>query len=276
MSSNAHGTASGQGGVGCASTLSLTALPGFPRVAPGDDVASLIVASLERARMTLQTGDVLVVTSKVFSRAEGRFVDLARVTPGARAVELARAVGKDARMVELILRESSEVSRTAPNVIIVRHRLGFVSANAGIDLSNALPGHQTDPGTGPWALLLPENPDACARRTRDILQAHYDVPVGVVVSDSHGRPFRLGTVGIALGVSGLPALHNQIGRSDLDGRKLESTLTAPADQVAAAADLVAGQADEARPVILVRGLEFAITESSAAELLRTPDQDLYV
>lgn len=261
--------------VSCASTLSLTALPGLPRVAPGDDVPRLIIAALEGAGMALRAHDVLVVTSKVFSRSEGRFVDVSRVTPSPRAEELARTVGKDARMVELILRESTDVSRAAPNVIIVRHRLGFVSANAGIDLSNASPTHETDPSGGPWALLLPEDPDACAKRTREALEARYGVSLGVVISDSHGRPFRMGTVGIALGVSGLPALHNQIGRADLDGRKLESTLTAPADQVAAAADLVAGQADEARPVILVRGLSFQASDSSATELLRLRQQDLY-
>jgi len=272
VSAPAQGVAD-PGGVSCASTLSLIALTGLPRVAPGDDVARLIVEGLARAELELQAGDVLVVTSKVFSRAEGRFVDVSGVTPGPRAQALAQEVGKDPRMVELILRESLEVSRRAPNVIIVRHRLGFVSANAGIDLSNARP--REDAAPGPWALLLPEDPDLCARRTRAALEERYGVSVGVVISDSHGRPFRLGTVGIALGVSGLPALHDQVGRADLDGRKLESTLTALADQVAAAADLVAGQADEARPVVLVRGLSFQATASRAAALLRNPSQDLY-
>jgi len=275
MTDQAQRIASQPAGVSCDSSLTMTALPGLPRFAPGDDVPRLILSALERAGLDLRAGDVLVVTSKVFSRAEGRFVDLSRVEPSARAEELAARVGKDPRMVELILRESREVSRTAPNVIIVRHRLGFVSANAGIDLSNAAPPHAAAPGSGPWALLLPEDPDACARRTREVLEAHAGVSLGVVISDSHGRPFRLGTVGMALGVSGLPALHDQIGRADLDGRKLESTLTATADQVAAAADLVAGQADEARPVILVRGLSFRAVDSSAAELLRQPHQDLY-
>ncbi len=275
MKDHAQGIAPQPAGVSCERSLTLTALSGLPRVAPGDDVPRLILSALERARLTLRAGDVLVVTSKVFSRAEGRFVDLSRVEPSARAVELASRVGKDPRMVELILRESREVSRSAPNVIIVRHRLGFISANAGIDLSNAAPPHAALPGGGPWALLLPEDPDACARRTREVLEGHAGVPLGVVISDSHGRPFRLGTVGMALGVSGLPALHDQVGRADLDGRKLESTLTATADQVAGAADLVAGQADEARPVILVRGLSFRPVDSSAAELLREPHQDLY-
>jgi coenzyme F420-0:L-glutamate ligase/coenzyme F420-1:gamma-L-glutamate ligase len=260
--------------VACDSTLLLRALPGLPRVAPGDDVGALIAGALERADLALREGDVLVVTSKVFSRAEDRFVDLARVSASARALELARRIGKDPRLVELILQESRELSRVAPNVLIVRHRLGFVSANAGIDLSNAAPG-AARAGEGPWALLLPEDPDASAERVRQALSARFGVGLGIVVSDSHGRPFRLGTVGMALGLAGLPALHDQIGRTDLDGRRLESTITALGDQVAAAADLVAGQADEARPVILVRGLSFQSGPSSARDLLRPPAQDLY-
>jgi coenzyme F420-0:L-glutamate ligase/coenzyme F420-1:gamma-L-glutamate ligase len=260
--------------VRCAPTLSLTALPGLPRVRQGDDVGALILAALTRAELTLCDGDVIVVTSKVFSRAEGRFVDLARVVPSERAQSLAREIGKDARVVQLILDESTQVSRTAPNVLIVRHRLGFVSANAGLDLSNAQPDDARE-GVGPWALLLPHDPDASAARLCAQLEEACAAKVGVVVSDSHGRPFRLGTVGIALGVAGLPALFNQVGRTDLDGRVLESTITAPADQVAAAADLVAGQADEARPVVLVRGLSFEPQASRAADLLRPANQDLY-
>jgi coenzyme F420-0:L-glutamate ligase/coenzyme F420-1:gamma-L-glutamate ligase len=259
--------------VQCAPTLFLTALPGLPRVEPGGDIAELISQALVRAELSLQDGDVLVVTSKLFSRAEDRFVDLAQVVPSARARELAQEVGKDARMVELILRESTQVSRRAPNVLIVRHRLGFVSANAGIDLSNTRPSAAA--GEGPWALLLPENPDASAQRVRSGLEARSGARIGVVVSDSHGRPFRLGSVGMAIGLAGLPALYNQVGQRDLDGRPLETTVTALADQVAAAADLVAGQAAEGRPVVLVRGLSFEPGESSARQLLRPAKQDLY-
>lgn len=260
--------------VSVAATLSLQALTGFPRVQRGDDVAQLIAACLARMELRLAPSDVLVVTSKVCSRAEGRFVDLADVEPGAPARALAQEVDKDPRFVELVLRESSAVSRKAPGVLIVRHRLGFVSANAGIDLSNAEPGG-AEPGRGPFALLLPSDPDADARRIRARLEAGAGCALGVVISDSHGRPFRLGTLGTAIGLSGLPALFAQAGRTDLDGRLLESTVTALADQAAAAADLVAGQADEGRAVVLVRGLSFAAVESSASELLRPARQDLY-
>jgi coenzyme F420-0:L-glutamate ligase/coenzyme F420-1:gamma-L-glutamate ligase len=260
--------------VRCAATLTLTALAGLPRVKAGDDLSGLIGAALTRAELTLRDGDVLVVTSKLLSRAEGRFVDVSGITPSARAEALGQEIGKDARLVELILAESSEVSRKAPNVLVTRHRLGFVSANAGIDLSNAQPDDGRS-GKGPWALLLPRDPDASAAALRARLESTSGARLGVVISDSHGRPFRIGSVGMALGVSGLPALFDQVGRTDLDGRVLEATITALADQVAAAADLVAGQADENRPVVLVRGLSFEPVASRAAELLRPPKQDLY-
>jgi coenzyme F420-0:L-glutamate ligase/coenzyme F420-1:gamma-L-glutamate ligase len=257
--------------IACAPELTLRALPGLPRVAPGDDLGRLIAAALARAGLALADGDVLVVTSKILSRAEGRFVDLASVTPSAAALDLAHASGKDPRLVELILRESRAVSRVGPNVIIVRHRLGLVSANAGIDQSNAQP-PEAPPGSGPWVLLLPESPDASAERIRRALHPG----IGVVVSDSLGRPFRLGTVGAAVGVAGLPALWDRRGERDLGGRVLEQTITALADQVAAAADLVAGQAAEGRAVVHVRGLQFPVGEHAVGELLRPVDEDLYV
>jgi coenzyme F420-0:L-glutamate ligase / coenzyme F420-1:gamma-L-glutamate ligase len=254
----------------CAARLEIVAVPGVPVVGPGIDLGVVVDRALRDAAIVLQDGDVLVVASKVMSRAEGRFVDLASIRPSGRAVELGRQVGKDARIVELILRESIAVSRWAPGVLVVRHRLGFVCANASIDFSNAQP-PSSPAGSGPWALLLPESPDASAER----LRRHFSPAIGVVVTDSLGRPFRLGTVGAAVGIAGLPALWDRRGESDLCGRVLEQTITAVADQVAAAADLVAGQADEARGVVLVRGLRFTPGEHHLDELLRPPAQDLY-
>ena len=260
----------------CAPRLELRALPGIPVVAPGDDLAALVADGLRRAELTLADGDVLVVASKAVSRAEGRFVDLATVEPGARARELAETVQKDARLVELILRESSAISRAAPGVLVVRHRTGVVGANAGIDASNAHPAGAAE-ASGPWVLLLPESPDASAARLREALAPGGTPSIGVIVSDSLGRPFRLGTVGAAIGVAGLPALSDRRGEPDLFGRALEQTITAPADQIAAAADLVAGQAGEGRAVVHVRGLSFEPSAASAgvAELYRDPDKDLY-
>lgn len=260
--------------VQCAAKLELLALPGLPIVAPGDDLAALVTASLARADLTLRDGDVLVVASKLVSRAENRFVDLGATDPSRRAHQLAVRTGHDPRHVELILRESSDVSRAIPGVLVVRHRLGFVVANAGIDFSNAAPPPvMAARGRGPWALLLPENPDASAARLQAALTPNR--AVGVVISDSFGRPFRFGSVGIAVGSAGLPPLFNQRGKHDLFGRALDHTVTALADQVAAAADLVAGQADEGRGVVLVRGLTFDTSKDGADTIVRPADQDVY-
>ncbi len=256
--------------------LELIALSGLPIVSPGDDLSDLILRALERQGLSLQQGDVLVVTSKIVSRAEDRFVDLSRVSPSPEGRAIARQVDKDPRLVTLVLRESTRISRKAKGVLIVRHRLGFVSANAGIDQSNAAPSI-ADQNTGPWVLLLPQAPDVSARNIRSGIYAHTGVKPGVILSDSFGRPFREGTVGVAVGVAGVPALSDQRGDKDLFGRVLEHTITAPADQIACAADLVAGQAAEGRAVVLVRGLDLEGGEkSSAAELHRDPDQDLYL
>jgi coenzyme F420-0:L-glutamate ligase/coenzyme F420-1:gamma-L-glutamate ligase len=264
----------GSPAIRCDGRLQVTALPGLPVVEAGDDLGALVAEGLARADLALADGDVLVLASKIVSRAEGRFVDLAAVAPSPRALETAALTGKDARLCELILQESQGISRARAGALVVRHRLGFVSADAGIDASNAVP-RDTAPGAGPWALLLPVDPDGSAERLRVVLSARSGAAVGVVVSDSFGRPFRLGTVGVAIGVAGLPPLWDRRGERDLFGRVLEHTVTALADQVAAAADLVAGQAAEGRGAVHVRGLSFSPVRGSAAELCRPLDQDLY-
>jgi len=261
-------------GAQCAARLEVLAIAGLPIVEAGTDLPREVGDALARAQFELRDGDVVVVASKVVSRAEGRFFDLQKVEVSPRATELGADIGKDARVVELILRESSAISRKARDVLVVRHRLGFISANAGIDASNAVPAN-APVGSGPWALLLPLDPDASADKIRALLQETSGAEIGVVITDSFGRPFRLGTVGAAIGVAGLPPLYDQRGRTDLFGRVLEHTITALADQVAAAADLVAGQAAEARGLVVVRGLTFKAGEHSAAELVRSPEQDLY-
>lgn len=259
----------------CAERLTFTALSQFPLVGPSANLAELVLDALARDSIELCAGDVLVVASKVISRAEGCFVDLRTVHPSGRARTLSRAVSLDERLVELVLRESVEVSRTAPGVLIVKNRLGVVCANAGVDLSNARPLDALE-GSGPWALTLPEAPDASAEKLRGALSARSQGPIGIIISDSIGRPFRLGSVGAAIGLSGLPALFDQRGFVDLFGMRLEHTITALADQVASAADLVAGQAAERRGVVHVRGLTFPAGEHSARELVRPVEQDLYM
>jgi len=265
----------GVGAVVCAPGLKLTAIGALPRVEPGDDLGALLVAALRAQDLELARLDVLVVASKLVAKAEHRYVDLATVEPSPRAQALAREVDKDPRLVEVILWDTERVSRAASHVLIVRHAGGHVSANAGIDQSNARPRGVPD-GSGPWVLRLPADADASAEALRTRLQAAFGVDVAVIISDSFGRPFREGTVGMAIGAAGFPSLYDQRGKRDLEGRVLEATITAPADQLAAVCDLVMGQADEARGAVHVRGLSWSGPPSPASRLCRSADGDLYL
>ncbi len=252
-------------------TASLIALSDLPLIKPGDDLAALLAAALERRiGKLLAAGDVLVVAQKIVSKAEGRYVDLARVEPGAEAERLARETEKDARLVQVILNESRRVVRHAPGVVIVEHRLGYVMANAGIDRSNIDPAMGKEP-----VLLLPRDPDASAAALRDQLAAHFGIAPAVIVSDSFGRAWRSGTCGIALGAAGLPALRDMRGHPDLYGRALRVTEIGYADEIAAAASLLMGQADEALPAVLVRGLLWSAPSLPARALIRAADEDLF-
>lgn len=247
--------------------IEVRALPGVPEIAPGDDLAAIAVAALARAGLSLQADDVVVFAQKVVSKAEGRARRLAATTPSARALEIASRCGKDPRLVELVLAESSDVVRVAPNVLITRHRRGFVMANAGIDHSNT--------GAADTVLLLPEDPDASARRLRAALESRTGVAAGVIVSDSFGRPWRLGTVNVALGIAGLPALVDRRGDVDRDGRTLQMTQVAVGDALAAAAGLAMGEATEGTPIVHVRGFHATAPCNDAQALLRAADEDLF-
>ena len=247
--------------------IRLIALPGLPEVQAGADLGALLAAPLGLLDPPLVRFDVLVVAQKIVSKAENRLVDLASVTPSARARELALVTGKDARLVEAILAESTEVLRAKPGVIIVRHRLGYVMAQAGVDRSNV--------GGTDHVLLLPEAPDESAARLRAALKRRVGVAPGIVISDSFGRPWRLGTTNIALGAAGGPALWDRRGERDRNGRPLESTEVAWADAVAGAAGLAMGEADEGTPCVLVRGLHWSAPELPARSLLRPVGEDLF-
>lgn len=262
------------GDVRVGSELLVRSIPGVPTIDPGDDLFEVIVASLARAETELAEGDVVVIASKIVSRAEGCFVDLGSITPSNSAEQLGAEIDKDPRLVELVLRESTGISRKTTGALIVRHRLGFVSANAGIDASNAAPSGASE-CSGPWVLTLPHDPDATAAALRTRLAEHFSAEIAVVITDSWGRPFRRGTVGFAVGVAGVPPVWDRRGATDRYGRVLEATESAVADSIAAAADLVAGQADEGRPLTLVRGLHFQVSGDSAEALLRDPKNDLY-
>lgn len=250
--------------------LTLTALPGIPTVVPGTDLALVILEAAERAGLALARGDILILAQKIVSKAEGRRVRLADVSPSPRAQDLARTVEKDPRLVELVLREAQEVLRAKPGVLIVVHRLGFVLANAGIDASNVDGGEDEES-----VLLLPEDPDASAERLRRGLCAAAGVELGVVINDSFGRPWRLGTVGTAIGVAGLPGLIDLRGRPDRNGRALRVSELGAADELAAAASLLMGQGEEGRPIIHARGFPYPLRAGRASELLRPPQLDLF-
>lgn len=263
-------------------TLTITPLPGIPLVQPGDDLAGFILAGLRTAGLAVQDGDIIVLTSKIISKAEGRLVHLTEIEPSKKALELAARSSKDARLCELLLRESCSVLRVRPGTVIVEHRLGFVCANAGIDHSNLNP-PQAEPAPAEgirgaaedWVLLLPEDPDRSAAGIRTRLESALGRRIGVLVIDSHGRAWRTGTVGVCIGLSGLPAVMDERGWEDLVGYTLRITIVGVADELAAAASLVMGQAAEGTPAVHVRGFPYSLGEGSLKDILRPKEQDLF-
>jgi coenzyme F420-0:L-glutamate ligase / coenzyme F420-1:gamma-L-glutamate ligase len=247
--------------------LQLAALDGIPRVKPGDDLAKLIVAALAQSGIALEPGDVLVAAQKIVSKAEGRYVELASLKPTDKALALASHTGKDPGVVEAVVQESKGVVRARKDVLIVEHRLGYILANAGVDASNV--------GDEGQVLLLPEDPDASCDALRASLKSLTGVDVAVVINDSWGRAWRLGTIGTALGVSGIPALVDMRGVPDLFGRTLRHTEVAVADELAAAASLIMGQAGEGHPVVHVRGFPYEAREGRGADLIRPVQMDLF-
>ena len=251
-------------------TVQLIPLLPFPMVQPGDSVPELVLDSLRQLDLSLRAGDVLVVAQKICSKAENRYVRLADVEVSEEAAALASRADKEPELVQLILDESREVLRVRPGAIIVEHRLGYVHANAGIDRSN-IPSEEGDP----QVLLLPKNPDASAAALRSALEAEFGSGIAVIVNDSAGRAWRNGTLGFALGCSGLEPVEDQVGMPDLFGRPLEVTEVAVADEMAAAASLVMGQADQACPAVLLRGASWRPSEAGSAGLLRARAADMF-
>jgi len=253
-------------------TLILTPLPGIPIIKPGDDLVQVILDSIEREGIILQDGDILVLAQKIVSKSEDRIAYLNQIKPSEEAIELAHKTQKDPRLVELILRESSCVLRTRPGTIIVEHRLGFVCANAGIDHSNV---GDISEGLDAWVLLLPEDPDKSACELRMRLEAASGKKLGVLIVDSHGRAWRLGTVGITIGMAGVPGLVDLRGKPDMFGYRLQTTEVGAADELAAGASLVMGQSDEKKPIVHVRGFPYPPREASLGELMRPEEEDLF-
>ena len=252
--------------------LTLTPLKNIPLIRQSDNLADIVVNALQENSIKLENDDILVFAQKIISKAEGRAVNLATVIPSQPAVELAGQTDKDARIVELILQESNEILRTRPGAIIVEHKLGFVCANAGIDHSNVA-------GVGDsneeWVLLLPTEPDRSAEKLRSEIESKTGKRIGILIIDSHGRAWRNGTVGTAIGIAGLPGLQDLRGNQDLFGFELRITQVGVADELAAASSLVMGQAAEGTPIVHVRGFPYQLRKGSLKELIRPKEQDLF-
>ena len=253
-----------------AGTLRVVALDGIPEIEPGDDLVGAIGDALQRqpGLLPLRDDDVLVVTQKVVSKAEGAVVDLATVEPRPEAVAFAERFGRDARQVEVVLREARRIVRMDRGVLITETKHGFVCANGGVDASNV------GSGSGSVVTLLPDDPDASASRIRTVLRERFASDVPVIVSDSFGRPWRWGIVDVALGVSGIHPLDDLRGTADHDGRVMQSTVRAVADELASAAELALGKT-AGKPVALVRGAAFVRGEGSIRELLMPAENDLF-
>jgi len=252
--------------------LTLTPVVGIPIIQAGDNLTEIIQDALEFSKLALLDNDIIVVAQKIISKAEGRMVNLSQVIPSDQALEMAEVIEKDPRLVELILGESTQVLRTRPGTIIVKHRLGFICANAGIDHSNVF--GDTDDVEN-WVLLLPQNPDESARELREGLEKADGVRLGVQVIDSHGRAWRLGTVGITIGLSGFPGTVDLRGKPDLFDYNLQITEVGAADELAAGASLMMGQAAEGTPVVHARGFPYDLREASLGEILRPQELDLF-
>ena len=250
-------------------SISVTGVDGVPLIEPGDDLASQLISAVDAQGLRPVDDDIFVIAQKVVSKAEGRLVRLSSIEPSPEARKLAEETNKEPRHVEVILRESNEVVRSRRDVIIVEHRLGQVLANAGVDRSN-VEGATDDEKV----LLLPADPDASAAALKDRFDAHWKCRVGVVVADSVGRAWRVGSVGIAIGAAGVAALRDQRGEPDLFGRPMESAISCPADAIASAATLVMGEADERVPAALVRGIPCG-TPASARTINRPKSEDMF-
>lgn len=252
-------------------SLILTALKEIPLIRQGDKLADILLNSIKIMNLELQENDILVLAQKIVSKAEGRMVNLADVQPSQKAIEFSQKTEKDARLVELMLQESNEVVRYRKNVIVVEHKLGFICANAGIDHSNVM----GDEENKDVVLLLPKNPDNSAKKIRNEIKQKTNKNIGVMVIDSHGRAWRNGTVGICIGLSGIPAVIDERGWKDLFGYTLQATIVGVADELAAAASLIMGQAAEGTPAVHVHGFPYPLGEGSLQDLIRPKDMDMF-
>ncbi len=255
-----------------AKQLIFTALPGLPLIEAGDDLVRLILEGMQKAELEIENGDVFILAQKIVSKSEGRLTYLPDVEPSSEALQLAEETGKDPRILEVILAESHSILRQREGLIVVEHRLGFVCANAGVDRSNVRGEYGEDED---WVLLLPEDPERSAHELKDELERTSGKQLAVLIIDSHGRAWRMGTAGVCIGAAGFPALLDLRGEPDLFDVTLKSTEVGLADEIASGASALMGQADEGRPVIHLRGLPYPLRDGSCKEIIRPKEQDLF-
>jgi coenzyme F420-0:L-glutamate ligase/coenzyme F420-1:gamma-L-glutamate ligase len=254
------------------SSLVITQIKNIPLINNGDPLSEILYQGLQVQGISLEDGDILGVTSKIVSKAEGQWVKLSTILPSKRSQELSVQIKRDARLIELILSESNAIIRATEQAFIVEHKIGFICANAGIDHSNV---REEVEGENDWYLLLPKDPDKSAMMISSDLRKFSNKQIGIIIIDSHGRPWRRGTVGSVIGTSQVPTLVDLRGKGDIFGYKLRITMVAAADELAASASLMMGQADERIPAVHIRGFPYPFTESSIGEVLRTKGTDLF-
>lgn len=254
--------------------ITLQAVKNFPMINGGDDLISIICNKLKENELTLVNGDILVLAQKIVSKSQNLFVDLRTISPSKKAEELAQKVGKDPRLIEVILSESRSIIRQAPGILITEHKSGWIMANAGIDSSNV----DQNGSDGNKVLLLPENPDQTCSCYAKELEDKLCVKIGIIINDSFGRPWRYGAIGVAIGSAGLPSLWDRRGERDIYGKVLKVTQQAPIDELASAASVLQGQGAEGLPVVLIRGYQFDPSNAPirpAADLIRNKSEDLF-
>ncbi len=254
------------------SSLIITQLKHIPLIKQGDNLSEILYQSLIKQNISLNDGDILGITSKIASKAEGRQVDLSEIQPSKKALELGKKTNRDPRLVELVLSESNEVIRATERALIVEHRIGFICANAGVDHSNVQPRKNEDEDC---YLLLPEDPDRSARKISADMENFSKKKIGVIIIDSHGRPWRQGTVGVVIGTALVPTLVDLRGKPDIFGYRLKITTIGAADELAAAASLMMGQADEKVPAVHIHGFPYELHDSSINNVLRSKETDLF-
>ncbi len=251
-------------------SLSLSTIPRIPLIEPNDDLANIIFHALSSSGHKIENNDIIVVAQKIISKAEGRTVDLTTIKPSEKAIKLAEEINKDPRQIELVLSESNEIIAIKPGVIIVEHHSGVILANAGIDHSNV-----DNSDNKEIVCLLPKDSNESARRLKKEIENLCDKQIGIIITDSIGRPWRKGTTGVALGSAGIETIRDLRGDKDMFGCELLVSETADADSLASAACLLMGEGDNATPVILIRGYETVISDQDTNQLLRPKDEDMF-